>query len=59
MNDTDKIGEWAETLDNLLGAAQLPMPVQFHFERLTAAIAAMRDDMRAVYVESTGENPWD
>lgn len=58
MTDTDKIGEWADTLDNLLGATMLPMPAQFHLEQLTAAITAMRDEMRAAYVKATGENPW-
>lgn len=58
-NTTDKIGEWADTINNLLGATQLPMPAQFHLEQITLAMALMRDEMRAVYAEATGENPWE
>ncbi len=54
----EKLGMAADTLANLLGAMELPMPAQFHLDRLKAALPEVRDAMRAVYVAETGDNPW-
>lgn len=54
----ERVAEVAETLDNLLGALQLPMPPAFHVEQMKAQLPDLREKLRAVYVAETGENPW-
>ena len=54
----EKVAEVAETLDNLLGALQLPMPPAFHVEQMKSHLPDLREKLRAVYVAETGENPW-
>ena len=55
----DQIGEIADRCDNLAHAARLPMPPEFHVTQLTRALANVRDQLRALYVEASGDNPWE
>ena len=55
----DQIGEIADDCDNFAHAAQLPMPPQFHVEQLTRGFEHVRDLLRALYVEASGDNPWE
>lgn len=54
----EQVAEVAETLDNLLGTMQLPMPPAFHLEQLKVQLPELREKLRAVYVAETGENLW-
>ena len=54
----ERLAEVAETLDNLIGALQLPLPPAMHVDQLKVHLPELRDKLRAVYVAETGENPW-
>lgn len=56
--NAESLGELSDRVDNLIGALQLPMPPQFHVDRLKAALPEIRNDMREIYLNETGENPW-
>ena len=55
----EELGKASDTIDNLLGAMQLPLPAQLHLDQLRRSLPEIRDTMRRVYVERTGDNPWD
>jgi hypothetical protein len=54
----ERIGLASDRLDNLLHAAQLPLPPRMHLEGILPALAEIRDELREVFVALTGENPW-
>lgn len=54
----EQIASVAERLDNLIGALQLPMPPQFHVDRLKHALPELRDTLRLIYIAETGDDPW-
>jgi len=55
----EMLGMAADTLDNLYGALQLPIPAQMHVEQMKAQLPLLRDKLRAIYVIETGDNPWE
>ncbi len=54
----EMLGEQADTLDNLLHAAQLPMPAQTHLDCMLPNIKEVMLKLREIYVIETGDNPW-
>lgn len=56
--NAERLGDLADKCDNLFHAAQLPMSPQFHKEQLQRAMAEIRDELKQIYVDETGQNPW-
>jgi hypothetical protein len=54
----EKVGQLSDTIDNLLHAMQLPLPPQMHLSSLKGNLESVRDELREIYTEETGENPW-
>jgi hypothetical protein len=54
----EKLGEAADTVDNLIGALQLPLDPRMHVEQLKLALPKLSATLKAVYVAQTGDNPW-
>lgn len=54
----ERIAELAEKLDNHAAASVLPMPSHIHLSVLRDVIAEARDELRALYTQLTGEDPW-
>ena len=54
----EQISDVAETLDNLAGALQLPMPAPMHVTQLRGRLPELRDSVRSIYTALTGNNPW-
>lgn len=52
------LGEQADSLNNLLGAMELPFSPSQHMEMLRPAIFRIMEKLREVYVIETGDNPW-
>lgn len=57
-SSAERVGLASDRIDNLLHAAQLPMPPAFHLKQITRALEEIRDELRDVVVEETGNNPW-
>lgn len=55
----EAVGVVSDRLDNLIHAAALPMPPKFHLDQILPALAELRDELRAIHVAMTGENPWE
>lgn len=54
----DLLGYVADKADNLIHASMLPMTAQFHVEQLRAGLEDIRNQLRGLYVDIVGDNPW-
>jgi hypothetical protein len=55
----ERLGQLADTANNLHGALQLPMPPQFHVEQMKGQLLDLRNDLRDLVREVGGEDPWE
>jgi hypothetical protein len=55
----DKLGEFSDRLDSILAMEAVPVPPAIKEKARAASLESLRDDMRAAYVEHTGDNPWE
>ncbi len=55
----ETLGLLIDELDNLAHALKLPLPPQMHIEQIGTALPEKVKKLKEVYVEITGENPWD
>ena len=54
----DSLGKISDTADNFSHASQLHLPAALHAELLSKGMVNIRDQIRKLYVEVSGENPW-
>lgn len=55
----ESLGKLADKVNNLHGALQLPMPPQFHVEQMQRELPELRDELRSLVREVSGEDPWE
>jgi hypothetical protein len=55
----EKLGQLIDGIDNLAHALQIPMPAQFHVDSLKGLLPEKVSELKAIYQEITGENPWE
>lgn len=53
-----KVGDIADSMDNILAATELVLPAEMHKEQMKLKIEEWSRQLKAIYVEVTGENPW-
>ena len=56
MNRAQRIGHLADVADSHLHLDTMPLPVQLDAYR--SALTRLRDELRALFIEMTDENPW-
>lgn len=54
----ERIGLLADRCDNLHAASQLPLPAGQHLPILRVSLLELRDELRAMHIEITGDDPW-
>lgn len=54
----EKLGQAIERLENVAGALVLPMRADFHLAQLKVLLPEIVAELKAAFVEVTGENPW-
>jgi len=54
----DAIGELSDKADNFHCASELPLPAAVHAEQLADGMKDIRDALRTLYRDITGEDPW-
>lgn len=63
MNITDeqleKIGKLVDTASNCIAATQLRVRPEIHVEGLRGGLQEVVQVLRELYIETSGENPWD
>ena len=55
----ETLGQLIDSLDSLAHALKMPLPPQMHVEQLGIALPEKVKRLKEVFVEITGENPWD
>ena len=55
----DEFAEVIESIDNLRGALEIPMPVEFHVNQMKRELEEVSDKLKRIYVEEEDENPWE
>ena len=55
----DEFAEGIERIDNLRGALEIPMPVEFHVNQMKRELEEVSDKLKRIYVEEEDENPWE
>jgi hypothetical protein len=53
------LGQLIDSLDNLSHALKLPLPPEMHVEQISIALPEKVKELKEVFAEITGENPWD
>ncbi|HCZ8394890.1 hypothetical protein CMT42_14785 [Elizabethkingia anophelis] len=61
MNEEQKetLGGIADKVNNLTGALEIPMPADFHVTQLKSILPEVVQELRDLYKDVTGENPWE
>lgn len=57
--ELDAIGRLADKANNFAHATLLPLPAKMHAEQLSIGMKDIRDALRKIYVEASGDNPWE
>lgn len=55
----EKLGLLIDELDNFVHALGLLLPPKMHVEQLKISLPKTVEKLKGVYVEITGENPWE
>lgn len=55
----EKFGQLIDDIDSLAHALNMPVPPQMHVEQLRISLPEKVKQLKGVFVEITGENPWD
>lgn len=55
----DEFAEIIERIDNLRGALEIPMLVEFHINQMKRELKEVSDKLKRIYVEEEDENPWE
>jgi hypothetical protein len=55
----ETLGQLIDSLDNFAHALKMPLPPQMHVEVLSKSLPEKVKELKSVFVEITGENPWD
>ena len=58
-DDIEEIGKLADTIDNLSGAMNLPMPPAFHLKQLKESLPEVSAKLKSIVVRVSGMNPWE
>jgi hypothetical protein len=58
-NKFEKLGQLIDELDNLSHSLQIRIPAQTHLEQMRIALPEKVKELKLVFIEITGDNPWD
>jgi len=54
----EDLGRIADMADNYHAAAGMQLPASMHIECLRTGMAAISEQIKKIYVEASGANPW-
>lgn len=55
----EKLGLLIDQLDNLSHALNFPLPAQMHVDQFKSLLPITVKELKGVFVEISGENPWE
>ncbi len=57
--DNEKLGQAIDRVENLAFALNMPLPDGMHVQVLRNSLPEIVAELKAGFVEATGENPWE
>lgn len=57
--ETEALGQAIDRIENLIYALKMPLPPTMHVEQIKKALPEILEELKAGYIETTGENPWE
>lgn len=55
----EKLGQLIDSIDSLAHGLKLSVNPQFHINQLLTILPEKVEELKEVFVEITGENPWE
>ena len=55
----EELGQLIDSFDSLASGLEIPMPADFHIERLKTILPEKVKELKELFIKITGENPWD
>jgi hypothetical protein len=55
----ETLGQLIDEIDSLAHALQFPLPPEMHVEQLRIALPEKVRKLKEVFIEISGENPWE
>ena len=55
----EKLGQLIDSIDSLAHGLNIPMPADFHIEKLKTILPEKVKELKELFIEITGENPWE
>lgn len=55
----EALGQLIDSLDNFAHALSMPLPPQMHVEQLKDVLPKKVTELKTLYAEITGANPWE
>lgn len=55
----EELGQAIDSLDNYIGALQLPMPSDFHVKQLKEELPSLSNRFKEAFKNLFNENPWE
>jgi exonuclease V gamma subunit len=59
MADNEKLGQAIDRVESLASGLDMPMPAEFHLQQLKKLLPEIVEELKAGFVQTTGENPWE
>lgn len=57
--NSNKLGELVDTIENIQCGLKLPMPPEFHLEQIKKFLPEWAQELKEIHISETGENPWE
>ena len=57
--NAEKWGLLIDRIDNVVAGFELPLPAEMHIKLSKGALAGISKEMKASFIDETGENPWE
>lgn len=57
--NTERVGELADRIQNLLGSIMIPVEDSMHVSMMKQILPEVFQELKEIYIDETNENPWE
>jgi hypothetical protein len=58
-DNLEKVGILVDRLENLAAILQIPMNPLIHIDQMQKVLPELAEELKTIYKEESGENPWE
>lgn len=59
MIDYEEFGSLIDEIDSLSAGLSIPLPAEMHLEQLKKLLPEKVEKLKKIFLQITGENPWE